>query len=365
MPTATVYGGDLNGGVGIVTVKDHTLVGGATLQPVNGKYGVANLYDTATGGYLRTLYSDHQFTEGPYLRSVAMDGQHAVVSVYGQGVFVFDIESGEQIAKLNGQHGGDGAFGASIAIDDGIIVVGSPYELSGVGDEGLRGAIYTFDASTGVVINRWTPPSNSATGFGVAVAVDDGVVIVGNDRHYTGPWGPYTSSNDTGVPGPDPDYSGALEDDDGDEPYQEPLGIVHALDLDDGALLSTLLSSKHPDADEYQTSEFGFALRLSGNFAVVSRWDSDGDGVAEGTPLSVYDVRNGRLIASFGENYYGGIATDGNRIAALQAWGTDHGVPVIKVFAVVPEPSAGLLLIGCLGLIASRRCRLTLRVDAD
>jgi hypothetical protein len=354
VPTGRVFGGDHLGGVGVVADEHYTLVGGISWQPINGRNGLAHLYDTASGDFVRTLYCDQPLTSHPYLRSVAYDGRYAVISMLeeeGPGVYVFDIESGEQVAKLVDPSNGLGNFGASIAIDSGIVVVGSPYELS-ADEDNLRGAVYTFDASTGSMINRWMPPSNDANGFGIAVAADEGVVIVGNDRSYTGPWTPPTSSNGSGVP----DYQSDLGDDDY-VPQEEPAGIVYALDLHDGTVLSTMVSSDHPYAYNYDTSEFGFTLRLSGHLAVVSAWDSNGNGEADGTPVSVYDVRNGQLIASLDEDYYGGIAIDGNRIAAVHAWGTGYSSPAIKVFAIIPEPNAALLAMLCLATFSAARGR--------
>jgi len=357
-PTRNVWGGELVGVTGIAADTDYTLVGGTTLQLVNGRLGLANVYDTETGEHLRTLYSDETFSSDPYLQAVAHDGQYAVVSLYGQGVYVFNIETGEQIAQLEGVREGNGVFGVSVAIDNGVVVVGSPNEFAAQ-EGGPRGAVYTFDASTGAMINRWTSPSNATNGFGVAVAADDGIAIVGNDRHYAGRLF-YTSNTGTNTSGPDPNYAGDLEDDDydpGDDPGVPPAGLVYALDLHTGAILSTLSSSAHPHAGEYWVTEFGFTLRMSGHLALVSKWDFDGDGVAEGTPVSVYDVRNGNLIASLEEEYMGGVALDGNRFAALQAYRTDQGVPVIKVFAIVPEPSTGLLATVCVWFAVARRQR--------
>jgi len=80
-------------------------------------------------------------------------------------------------------------FGASVAIGSGMIVVGAPQKESRFPREGTTGVAYLFDVQTGQELRKLTPsdglPSDGivADGFGESVAIDDGIVIVGSPMH--------------------------------------------------------------------------------------------------------------------------------------------------------------------------------------
>jgi len=81
-------------------------------------------------------------------------------------------------------------FGASVAIGSGMIVVGATQsESARFPREGTTGVAYLFDASTGEELRKLTPsdgmPSDGIVSdtFGESVAIDDGLVLVGSPRH--------------------------------------------------------------------------------------------------------------------------------------------------------------------------------------
>lgn len=109
--------------------------------------------------------------------------------------YLFDASTAAQIAKLYPE---DGAaydeFGSSVAIDDGVVAVGAN------GDDGNgidSGSAYLFDASTGTQIFRLLPSNGAANDrFGSSIAIDNGVVAVG-----TGALSAYLFDASTGAQG--------------------------------------------------------------------------------------------------------------------------------------------------------------------
>lgn len=97
--------------------------------------------------------------------------------------YLINATTGSQIAKLLPNDGASGdQFGFSIAIQNGIVVVGAP------GDEhnGIAsGSAYLFDASTGDQLEKLLPDSgNNFQTFGVSIAMDDGIVAVGSRTYF-------------------------------------------------------------------------------------------------------------------------------------------------------------------------------------
>ena len=92
--------------------------------------------------------------------------------------YVFDAATGAELIKLTPLDGvaGDG-FGASIALSNGIVAVGAP----GAGDNGANsGAAYLFSADTGAQLFKLLPTDGGdGDAFGTSVAIDAGVVAVG------------------------------------------------------------------------------------------------------------------------------------------------------------------------------------------
>ena len=135
--------------------------------------------------------------------AVAVLGDVAIVGAIRSGggaayVFTFDGTEWTQQARLTSGDADSGWFGYSVALGDGVAVVGDP--LAGSPQDGVssRGAAYvfTFDGT------QWTQrfklqDAQAATGgerFGNAVALDGALVLVGDyieNRHSAPPDGHY------------------------------------------------------------------------------------------------------------------------------------------------------------------------------
>ncbi len=127
-----------------------------------------------------SLFEDYEFipdniTPAGYTigQSVAIDNGIIVAEQY-----VFDATTGDQIHELIANDGATLTFGISVAIDEDIIAVGDTEDE----DFGYRsGTVYLFDLSTGAQTVKLVPSEGAEQdGFGRSVAIDNGIVAVGS-----------------------------------------------------------------------------------------------------------------------------------------------------------------------------------------
>jgi len=155
-----------------------------------GDLGTVHVFDVFSGEHLRTLIADDLEYGKLFGHAVALDGsQVAVGSPLGVfdvlplvdwgAAYVFDANSGEQLAKLlpadtQGEYTG---FGHSLDIGSGRVIVGAPSDdHAGAGS----GAAYVFDASTGQQLQKLVAnDAQPIQGFGTAVLLHDGLALVG------------------------------------------------------------------------------------------------------------------------------------------------------------------------------------------
>ena len=170
-----------------VALSNGLLAVGARFDDDNGaQAGSAYLYDAATGAQLDKLLAADGVAGDQFGFSIAIDDGLVVIgapSTDGNGAaFVFDATTGDQLHKLLAADGATGdEFGASVALDNGIVAVGSPRDDDSGNDSG---AVYLFDASSGAQIDKLAPIDGGANNtFGEAVAMDNGVVVVGAHGH--------------------------------------------------------------------------------------------------------------------------------------------------------------------------------------
>ena len=92
--------------------------------------------------------------------------------------YLFDAASGQQLFKLLPMDGvANAEFGYSIAIENGIVAVGA----KGDSENGTNaGAAYLFDATTGLQLEKLLPNDGAADEeFGNSIDINNGVVVVG------------------------------------------------------------------------------------------------------------------------------------------------------------------------------------------
>ncbi len=170
-----------------VAVSGGILAVGAPFDDDDGiDSGAAHLFNASTGAELLKLTPDDGAAGDQFGHSIAMaDGIVAVGARLADdngsdagAAYLFNASTGAQIAKLLPEDGAAGdEFGNSIAIDNGIVAVGA-WRDDDLGDG--SGAAYLFDASTGDQLDKLLPDTgNDYQTFGVSIAMDDGIVVIG------------------------------------------------------------------------------------------------------------------------------------------------------------------------------------------
>ena len=170
-----------------VAVRSGVVALGAVWDDDNGtNSGSVYLFDASTGVQIDKLLpsdgGEHDFF------GTAVDLDSGVVAVGARGdddngsaagaAYLFEAATGNQTAKLLPADGeAEDQFGASIAIDRGVVVVGAP----GADDNGSdSGAAYVFDAGTGVQLRKCLPADGAAgDGFGYSVAASMETLVAG------------------------------------------------------------------------------------------------------------------------------------------------------------------------------------------
>lgn len=164
--------------------------------------GAVYLYDTSTGAQLRKVLVPDSSQGSGFGNAVAIEmsspthyllvgkEQDRDEGIDAGAVYVFHADTGAFLYKIRTPDGGGSKFGATIAIEGNIAVIGAP-ESSVNGSRSGRAFIY--DLSNGSLLHTLeaqTPQSNAL--FGCSVDISDGLVIVGARRET--PNGPNSGS---------------------------------------------------------------------------------------------------------------------------------------------------------------------------
>lgn len=180
-------------GASVAVAGDVILVGADHSETFPATEGAAYVFDRVTGQQTAKLTFEYEY-KPPY--SASYRGREQIgtsVSLYDGtayvgapsahpglgigGVFAIDLATGEEqvYSALN-----DGAalFGESIAVDDGLLLVGA--SLNTFDAPTYFGGAFLFDTATGLQIHEFSSPENDIrTVFGAAVALHDGVAVIG------------------------------------------------------------------------------------------------------------------------------------------------------------------------------------------
>ena len=141
---------------------------------------VVSVYDLDSGSFVRDLKLDDD--PARIGERVVIDGTVALVGARNYGdAYLFDVESGKLLHKLVPDDPRAGQnFGQTLAIDNGIALVGAPRD-----DElqDLGGAVYVFDVETGIQMDKLVPDVESPRAgliplFGSAIAFEDGIAVI-------------------------------------------------------------------------------------------------------------------------------------------------------------------------------------------
>ncbi len=170
-----------------VSISGGIVVAGAVGDDDNGsRAGAAYVFNGLSGAQIHKLTANDGTFDDEFGSSVAIDGSAIVVGAPGDdiplggagSIYVFDSGSGLQLRKITAPDAAPGDnLGASIAIHEGIIAAGA----IGDDDNGSNsGSAYTFNASTGAQIAKLVPDDGTSGDlFGASIAIHNGIVVVG------------------------------------------------------------------------------------------------------------------------------------------------------------------------------------------
>ena len=283
------------------------LVGAQATDGSGSSSGSAYLFDTDTGQELFELVAADPAAEDNFGSAVALDGTLAVAGAYlhdgaasnAGAAYVFDAPSGLQLHKLVASDAQvDDYLGFAVALDGDLLVAGAP------GDDTngpQAGAVYLFDARSGSELHKLLPAGGAAfDNFGGSVAIGEGVIVVGADSRLLGEDSAFLFDAATGEqlaellpPGPAlslyADYGEAVAVGGGvvavssseDDALGTNSGAVFLFDAVTGAYLSKLVSPAP------MPSTFGSGLAMDGPHLVI--------GASADRLVHVYDVVTGQF----------------------------------------------------------------------
>ncbi len=144
--------------------------------------GSAYLYDTTTGTQLRK-FTASDAAAGDMFGSVAISNGLALIgaprsdtNAQDAGVaYLYDVATGQELRKLTASDPtADARFGFSVAIDNGIALIGA------YGDKDNTGAVYGFEIFTGNELFKFTPDeSQPGDSFGFSLSLSGLTALVG------------------------------------------------------------------------------------------------------------------------------------------------------------------------------------------
>ena len=148
-------------------------------EPNGGWYGCS----VAVGEGLIVVGAAYESLPNP-LYNPDVRKQTEPMQIYGAGrVYIYHATTGVLLETLTSPNPtSPGWFGYSVAVGDGVIVVGAPKETSG--GVTLSGNAYVYDAVTYGHLDTFTTPNpvsdDNGYGYGTSVAVNDGIIAIGS-----------------------------------------------------------------------------------------------------------------------------------------------------------------------------------------
>jgi hypothetical protein len=357
-----------------VAVSGNVAIVGAHGDDDAGSFsGSAYLFDVTTGQQLRKLTASEAAAGAAFGRSVAIDGNIAIVGAplhngAAGAVYVFDVTTGQELFKLSSA---SGVFGHSVAISGNTAVIGAPNDdHAGVGS----GSAYLFDVTTGQQLTKLTASNASANDlFGASVAISGNTALIGapyDDQVSAKSGSAYVfnvatfqelakfTTSDAGAFGESVAISGntALVGRSRSVECCGLLGAAYLIDVPTGDELFKLTGS---DPGLGNPDSFGLSVALSGNTAIVGASNHNQNAgsaylfdVSTGTILTTLTASDAAVNDSFGYSVAIGdnfalVGSSGGPFGAADRFGAAY------VFSIVPEPTSLALLAVGLPLLAS------------
>lgn len=173
-----------------VAVQDRVAVVGArNNSDLRTMGGAAYVFDLTTGQQHAELHATDGADRDWFGHSVSLSGRYAIIGAIGSDVrgpesgaaYVFDALSGSQMRRLFAPDGLEGdLFGCSVGISGDRAIVGAR-DARGRGTR--SGAAYVIDVETGQLIYKLVPEDLEAyDSFGASVAIDGNLALVGSPK---------------------------------------------------------------------------------------------------------------------------------------------------------------------------------------
>lgn len=281
-------------------------------EPSGGWYGCS----VAVGEGLIVVGAAYESIPNP-LYDATLRKQTEPSQIYAAGrAYVYSASTGELLSTLTSPNpSSPGFFGYSVAVGEGVIVVGAPKETSG--EVTLAGNAYVFDAVRYESLYNLTttdPVSdNNGYCYGTSVAVNDGIIAVGSAwevvNSITGAGRVYlyyvedgTALSFSPLVTPDPQEHGrfgiavavgdgiivvgaAYQDITVDSDLIEGAGRVYIYNSASGAQTDTEVSPNPEPA-----GHFGFSVAIDAGLVVVGAFDEAFSGLEEAGSAYVYTL---------------------------------------------------------------------------
>ena len=278
--------------------------------------GAAILFDALSGAQLHKLHAPDGSAGDGFSKSVAIKSGVVVIGADGdddQGdssgsAYVFNASNGVFAFKLTPPDGAQqDFFGTSVATDGGYILVGSPRD----DDSGMNaGSVYMYNATTGSYIRKITAPDGASEDrFGTSVAIGDGIIVVGSpldDDQGLGSGSVYLFSAADGSfirkllasdGAPDDNFGQSVSID------SEVICVGSPLDDDGGSgsgsayLFGTSGTQLHKlfPTDSSGGDSFGYSVAIKDNAALCGAYSKFNSGFGVGTAY-LFDVSNGDQV---------------------------------------------------------------------
>ncbi len=222
--------------------------------------GSAYVFDLRTRSEVKKLTRDEPGDDDQLGGAVAISGRSALIAVNAHdhsgfedagAVFVFDLMTGDEVAKLTSPEPIVGEYwGSSVAISGTTAIVGARlHDHSGLEN---AGAAYVFDLAADRFVAKFTAPDASeADFFGWSVAISGRLAVI---TAYQGDHGGVSNS-----------------------------GVAYVFDLATGRQVSKLVAS-----DAAARDRFGFSVAIDGTTAVLSATGDDHGGVPDAGSVYVF-----------------------------------------------------------------------------
>ncbi|NES23808.1 MAG: hypothetical protein F6K41_34040, partial [Symploca sp. SIO3E6] len=233
--------------------------------------GAVYLFDSSTGELLQTFTSPNPAVNDVFGLPVVAVGKNVLVGarlVDSGGVrnagaaYLFDGNTGELLQTFNNPDPGiNDQFGSSVAgVGSTIFVAAILDDSGGITDSG---AVYSFDSSTGELLQTFNNPDPGVLdGFGTSLTTIGTKLILG------------AVADDTAT---------AID-----------VGAVYLFDTNTGELLQTI-NNPNPEVSDGRPSRFGSDITAVGNNVLVGAWGDDTGAVDSGIAY-LFDTSTGKLL---------------------------------------------------------------------